>query len=416
MACREQHGEWILSSRVRVATAPLTLVVLFVLGAGTIPPAEAQTFTVLQTFAGSNGEGPYAGLVRDAAGNLYGATSEGGSFGDGVVFKLNPAGKETVLYSFTGVDGKSPNGVIRDARGNLYGTTYTGGSGQCKSDFGIGCGTVFRLDAKGNETVLHSFKGGPDGALPFAGVILDAKGNLYGTTANGGDVSSCNGSGCGVVFKLDPRGKETVLYRFTGGTTDVCNPAGGLLRHSGNLYGTTYSCGASGCGTLFKVDTSGTEILLHSFAGGTIDGAEPYAGLVQDADGVFYGTTVAGGAFGDGTVFKVSETGKETVLHNFAGGATDGEYPYAGVILDANGNLFGNTFQGGRSNWGTVFELNMKKGPTGRSAHITLLHSFTGSEGGGGPYGGVIRNAGNFYGTTSGGGRRGYGTVWQITK
>ena len=415
MTSLKPRGEWLLRSRWRRANAPLTLVILFVLAAGT-SPAEAQTFTVLHTFTGPNGEGAYAGLVRDAAGNLYGATSQGGSFGDGLVFKFNPAGKETVLYSFTGVDGNSPNGVIRDAHGNLYGTTYAGGSGQCRSDLGPGCGTVFRLDAKGNETVLHSFTGGADGALPFAGLILDAKGNLYGTAANGGAMSSCNGSGCGVVFKLDPSGKETVLYRFTGGTTDGCNPAGGLLRHKGNLYGTTYSCGASGYGTVFKLNTSGTETVLHSFAGGTTDGAEPYAGLVRDTEGVLYGTTLYGGQSSDGTVFMVSETGTETVLHNFAGGATDGEYPNAGVILDAKGNLYGDTFQGGPSNWGTVFELTMKKGPTGRRAHITLLHSFTGLKGGAGPYGGVIRVAGNLYGTTSGGGRRGDGTVWQITK
>jgi uncharacterized repeat protein (TIGR03803 family) len=415
MASREQRGEWISRLRLLPTCTPLTLVVLFVLGASAVPPVEAQIFTVLHNFTGSNGEGPYAGLIRDAAGNLYGTTSEGGSSGDGVVFKLNPDGKKTVLYSFTGVDGNSPNDVIPDDYGNLYGTTYAGGTGQCQSEFGTGCGTVFRLDMMGNETVLHSFTGGADGAFPFAGVILDAQGNLYGTAANGGDVSSCNGSGCGVVFRLDATGEEIVLYSFTGGTTDGCNPAGSLLRHRGSLYGTTYSCGASGYGTVFKVDTSGTETVLHSFAGGKTDGAEPYAGLVRNADGLLYGTTVYGGASGDGTVFKVSETGKETVLHNFAGGATDGEYPYAGITLDAMGNLYGDTFQGGPSNWGTVFELSTKKDSTGRSSRMTLLHSFTGLKGGG-PYGGVTRVAGHIYGTTSGGGRRGYGTVWQITK
>ena len=413
MAKREHQEEWISRSSLRPASALWTLVLLFALKASAIL-AAGQTFTVLHGFTGPDGLGAYAGLVRDTAGNLYGTTSEGGSSGDGVVFKLSPAGRETVLYSFTGSDGKSPNGVIRDAGGSLYGTTYTGGSGQCKSDFGTGCGTVFRLDVKGNETVLYSFTGGSDGALPFAGVILDAQGNLYGTTTTGGDMRSCDGSGCGVVFRLDPSGKETVLYSFTGAAADGCNPAGGLLRYKGSLYGTTYSCGGSGHGTVFKVDARGTRTILHSFSGGTADGAEPYAGLVRDAQGVLYGTTVYGGAFGDGTVFKVSETSKETVLHNFAGGATDGEYPYAGVILDTKGNLYGDTFQGGPSNRGTVFELNMKKVPAA-SAYFILLHSFTGLKGGG-PYGGIIRVAGNFYGTASGGGRRGDGTVWQIIR
>jgi uncharacterized repeat protein (TIGR03803 family) len=403
------------------------LIVVFVLWAGTVPSAQGQTFTDLYDFVGSDGEGPYAGLVRDPAGNLYGATSQGGTgqcrsyvgSGCGVVFKLDTAGREFVLYSFTGVDGNGPNGVIRDARGNFYGTTYAGGSGPC--NFGNGCGTVFRLDARGKETLLYSFTGGADGAFPFAGVILDAKGNIYGTTANGGDLGGCNGVGCGVVFKVDTNGSETVLYSFTGGTADGCNPAGAVLRHMGNLYGTTYGCGASGYGTVFKVDTSGTEIILHSFAGGATDGAEPYAGLVRDTEGVLYGTTVRGGGtgcydkFGCGTVFKVNKTGREIVLHSFAGGATDGEYPYAGVILDAKGNLYGDTFQGGPSNWGTVFKVNMKEGVSGRGRPITLLHSFAFSDGGG-PYGGLIRNAGILYGTTSGGGSGGYGTAWQITK
>jgi uncharacterized repeat protein (TIGR03803 family) len=425
MTSLRQDWGWISRIRLRAVSTTVTLAIVLLLGAVATQSGQAQTFADLYSFTGSNGEGPYAGLVRDTAGNLYGATSVGGSgqcgvlgMGCGTVFKLDRKGKETVLHSFTGPDGDSPNGVIRDASGNLYGTTYAGGSGQC--NFG-GCGTVFRLDVRGKETVLHSFTGGADGAFPFAGVVLDAKGNLYGTTFNGGDMScGSDGLGCGVVFKLDTRGAETVLYSFTGGATDGCNPAGGLVRdNAGNLYGTTYGCGASDFGTVFKVDADGAQTVLHSFSGGTKDGREPYAGLVQDTDGNLYGTTVYGGGtgyggYGCGTVFKVDTSGTETVLHSFSG-TTDGCNPFAGVILDVKGNLYGDTQSLGPSKWGTVYELNMRKGVKGRGGRITLLHSFAGSDGAE-PFGGVIRDArGNLYGTTSGGGSFGWGTAWKLT-
>jgi uncharacterized repeat protein (TIGR03803 family) len=216
----------------------------------------------------------------------------------------------TVLHRFTGADGHNPSEdghLIRDSAGNLYGTTSGGGAS--------GLGVVFKLNKTG-ETVLHSFTGGADGGTPYAGLTRDSAGNLYGTTYGGG------ASGGGVVFKVDTTGTETVLYNFTrkpGGT----NPYASLIQDSvGNLYGTTYYGGASIWGVVFKLDTTGTETVLYSFTGGA-DGAEPYAGLLRDSAGNLYGTTVFGGASNWGVVFKLNKTG-ETVLHSFTGGADGG--------------------------------------------------------------------------------------------
>jgi uncharacterized repeat protein (TIGR03803 family) len=217
-----------------------------------------------------------------------------------MVFKLDTAGRQTVLHSFAGApDGQFPNTkLVRDAAGNLYGTTELGGDPKC--NFTNGCGTVFKLDATGTETVLHSFTARPlDGAFPEGGLVRDAAGNLYGTTYFGG------ASDFGTVFKLDNAGMETVLYSFTGGTTDGAYPLAGLLQGAtGNLYGTTNLGGASNLGTVFRVTTSGTETMLHSLKGG--EGKNPRAGLARDTASNLYGTTSSGGPFNKGTVFKLS--------------------------------------------------------------------------------------------------------------
>jgi len=227
---------------------------------------------------------------------------------NGTVFKLNKAAKIRVLHTFSGPpDGQDPlGGVVRDAKGNLYGTTYMGG---VYNDYG----TVFKIDKTGKtgktgkETVLHSFSGA-DGSMPQATVILDAAGNLYGVTSSGGTSGNCNPFGCGVVFKLAPNSdgswKETVLYSFTG-QPDGSDPVGTLVRDAGsNLYGMTASGGSSGAGTVFMLDTSGKERVLHSFAGGA-DGWFPPAGLLLDSKGNLYGTTSDAGG-GTGTVFKLT--------------------------------------------------------------------------------------------------------------
>ena len=321
--------------------------------------------TVLYTFTGSYGGSSV--LVLDPQGNLYGTTASGGTYDFGTVFKVD-AGNQTTLYNFTGAkgDGITPiGGLVPDGLGNFYGTTDAGGiRTQCS---GSGCGTVFRVDAEWNEQVLYSFVGinpyKADGSEPKAGLVLDALGNLYGTTAGGGNracgVGVTNYGGCGTVFKLDATGNETVLYAFTGGA-DGENPAAGLVMDAqGNLYGAANG-GAAGGGTVFKLDTTGQLTVLHSFPEKAWDGTGP-GGLVLDAQGNLYGTTIEGGIHSSGTVFKLDSTGKETVLHIFATAAGDGSLPSGGLVLDAEGNLYGTTEGGGtrhnNSSGGTVFKL-----------------------------------------------------------
>jgi uncharacterized repeat protein (TIGR03803 family) len=401
-----QIRRWIQGIYGRTAGASLALAIMLVPAVLATGSAQAQIYTerVLYSFNSSpDGQLPLAGLVRDAQGNLYG-TTVGGGVGCGTVFKVDATGNETVLYTFpgTGVDGSQPQaGLVLDAQGNLYGTTLSGGAYYMY-------GTVFKVDAAGNETVLHSFgrPGSDDGANPMAGLVRDAQGNLYGTTVNGGHC-------CGTVFKVDSTGRETVLYNFTGGGDGQEPEAGLVLDAQGNLYGTTYyggdrTCNASrGCGTVFKLDATGNETVLHSFgSGGGGDGSLPNAGLVRDAQGNLYGTTYYGGVnrcyapnepYGCGTVFRVDTTGKETVLHSFGpGGGSDGSFPMAGLVRDAQGNLYGTTSSGGAYGYyGTVFKVDM----TGRE---TVLHSFgaTGADGVQPEAGLVLDASGSLYGTT----------------
>jgi uncharacterized repeat protein (TIGR03803 family) len=387
------------------AVAMITALMGMMLGASSVP-AQAQTYRLLYTFTGgADGSEPAAGLIRDASGNFYGTTGSGGPFGAGTVFLLEQTGKERVLYSFTGPDGSNPVGaLVRDAAGDLYGTTEGGGA--------FGAGVVFKTNDSGFVQVLHSFTGGADGANPVSGLLRDPAGNLYGTTVNGG------ASNAGTVFKLDPSGAETVLYSFTGGT-DGGNPAAGLVQDAaGNLYGTTAEGGdtscfkPSGCGTIFELDKAGLETVLHSFTGAP-DGEFPGAGLVRDTAGNLYGTTTNGGAgtlcvSSCGTVFKLDSTGTETVLYRFTGGA-DGGNPDAGLVRDAAGNLDGTTIGGGAHNDGTVFEL-------GIAGTETVLYSFTGQRGGSQPRAGLLRDsAGNLYGTTEFGGAFDAGVVFKLT-
>jgi uncharacterized repeat protein (TIGR03803 family) len=301
----------------------------------------------------------------------------------------------TDLYNFTGGhDGGSPYaGLIRDAAGNLYGTTYWNGIG--------GWGTVFKVDPTGTETVLYNFTGLADGANPSASVIRDAAGNLYGTTYAGGAFN------WGVVFKLDPTGTETVLHSFAGGVADGCTSLQGLVQDkTGNLYGTTEQCGATGHGVVFQVTPAGKETVLHNFAGGTTDGAYPVLGSLLLANGTLYGVTEEGGASGQGVVYKLSKSGFK-VLHSFAGGTTDGCFPYGSVVADKNGNGYGTTQMCGSSGDGVVWKISSK-------GTETVLHSFDGADGMG-PQAGVVLDAqGNIYGDTVAGGANNYGAVYKL--
>ena len=352
-------------------------------------------FTVLYTFTGgADGDSPSSGVIRDSAGNFYGTTSRGGAAGQGVVYKLDTAGHETVLYSFTGgVDGGSPqNSLTSDSAGNLYGTTYSGGAANM--------GVVYKLDTAGQETVLHSFRGGADGGTPEAGVIRDSAGNLYGTASIGGK------GGVGTVYQLDASGQETVLYSFPGVADGAFPYAGAIGDSAGNLYGTTISGGAWTEGAVYRLDTAGQQKLLHSFGGGA-DGRYPSAGVIRDSAGNLYGTTSQGGTAGWGVVYKLDTTGQETVMHSFTNGA-DGGDPYAGVILDSAGNLFGTAASGGTANKGVVYKLDT-------AGQETVLYSFTGGADGRYPTAGVILDsAGNLYGTTYFGGTGSHGVVYKL--
>jgi len=390
--------------------------------------SQAQTLTVLYSFKGSPDGSTPTGLVRDRAGNLYGVTYGGGvSFG-GTAFKLSLSGKESVLYSFLAGYGASPDSEPTLGEKNaLYGTTMYGGA--------YDTGAIFKITKKGDETVLYSFPGeGCCGntANPNA-MIWDEQGNLYGSTTMGGLAGGCFGAGCGSVFKLDPTGKVTVLYNFTGGK-DGFYPSGAIARDSaGNLYGATayggdFSCFPDGCGVVFKVDTAGKETVLHTFTGTGGDGAQPWSGLVRDKEGALYGTTLDGGTGpactsmenGCGTVFKISRTRKETILHSFTGTGADDPPIYATLVLDTEGNIYGTTPGGGSQNCnsgcGAVFMLD----PTGKD---TIFYEFTGGTNGFAPETGVILDAeGNIYGTTAGGGDlecdggNGCGTIFKLTR
>jgi uncharacterized repeat protein (TIGR03803 family) len=326
--------------------------------------------TVLHTFCAesgcTDGASPIAGLVLDQKGNLYGTTYFGGAYGYGAVFKLTPTGRYTVLHSFCAqtkcTDGAySEAGLVFDQKGNLYGTTYSGGI--------YGSGVVFKVTPKGKETVLYSFCAQTncvDGESPYAGLVLDLNENLYGTTLQGGSNSTDCVFGCGVVFKLTPEGKETVVYNFCSQTycADGAEPYAGLvLDRRGNLYGTTVEGGAYAYGVAFKLTPKGKETVLYTFCAETncTDGQGPIAGLVFDQNGNLYGTTENGGAPRDsGVVFKLSPEGKETVLYSFCwlDNCTDGAYPMAAVVFDQKGNLYGTTYHGGAyGNAGVVFKL-----------------------------------------------------------
>lgn len=400
------------------------LVVLFscIVWRCTLPAAYAQTESVLYTFTShADGGTPNGTLVRDPQGNLYGTASIGGSvlppcgdLGCGVVFRLAPDGTETTLHAFIGgADGSTPTaGLLLDSDGNLFGTTQFGGiiTRRCP----LGCGVVFKLTPNGSETVIYAFTGFSDGGYPQATLIQDSQGNLYGTTEGGGllqDVVHQENDGCGVIFRIDPSGVENVLYAF-----EPCKYQGvsNLLRDAqGNLYGTTYSGGTFGLGTVFELEPNRNFKILHSFSGGN-DGYGPVAGLVEDPEGNLFGTTASGGLENVGTVFEVTAQGAERVIYNFSlanytvAHYSNGFTPLCSLLRDRKGNLYGTTESGGVG-YGTVFELT----PNGAA---TFLYSFQPSPDGSAPRGTLLPDAsGNLYGTTWTGGAYNRGIVYRLT-
>jgi uncharacterized repeat protein (TIGR03803 family) len=374
------------------------------------------------------------------------------------------------LYDFkAGADGANPvGGLTLDSHGNLYGTTETGGAGSCIDFFHTGCGVVFKLSPSGQFTTIYQFQGGNDGAAPDAGVILDAQGNIYGTTfgGGGGNCTFALAGGCGTIFKIDASGKETVLFRFDGGLTGG-GPHAPLYRDpGGNLWGVTSvggiltnrQCSSAGCGTLFRLDQTGT-LLSRAFQGPPNDGATPQAGLIADPNGNLYGTTLSGGTNSSGILFKVSPNRKLTILHLFNGAAGDASNP-SGLLL-SGGKLYGPAFSGGANQGGAIYQVDLSgerllysfpegndgsvmfaQGTLARGQDGTLygttslgfleldngalysldttgifqtLHQFFGQPDGAQPQAGVIRDAaGNIYGTTEKGGASDAGTIFKF--
>ncbi len=429
VASTPSHQNWPVTARSPVTKAAMTGLVVFCLALAA-SPAQAQNYSIVYSFQCGPNDGSYpAGeLVADSDGNLYGTTAGGGTYGAGTIFELFANGQESVLYSFQGypTDGENPKGsLVRDAGGNLYGTTYQGGA--YSDQYRHGYGTVFELLANGSETVLHNFgASSTDGTYPWAGLARGVGGGLFGTTENGGS------HGGGTIFEVSAGGKYGVAHNFGGSSHDGSDPVGGVIADAaGNLYGTTTLGGddTCGCGIVFKLDNTGGETVLHNFEG-IPDGAGPEANLLLDAAGNLYGTTDGGGDSGCyyeggsggscGTVFKVTAAGEETVLYAFTGGA-DGGNPYlSGVVMDPNGNLYGATFQGGTftpydcfldgttDGCGVVFEV------TGAGKE-KVLHTFTGAPDGGMPLAGLVFSKGALYGTTNSYGANGCGTVFKIT-
>jgi len=403
------------------------------MSAGVIPQASAiasrtnsMNYKVVHSFVGApDGQNPYAGLI-DVGGTLYGTTYSGGEYhrygrSFGTVFSITPSGTERVLHNFgAGSDGISPHASLIDVSGTLYGTTVGGSSHTCGSS-STGCGTAFSITPSGTEKVLHNFGSGPDGAHPAASLI-EVNGTLYGTTAGGGDYYDCLG-GCGTVFSITPSGTYKVLHRFHGYPNDGNRPVASLIEVKGKLYGTTAGGGPNQWGMVFSITLSGREKVLHNFGG--IDGGSPRAALI-DVRGTLYSTTTFGGAGGDcntynkmcGTVFSITLSGTEKVLHRFGNG-TDGNSPVA-PLIKVKDTLYGTTEHGGAyscesyrqalvGGCGTVFSIT----PSGAEK---VLHNFGSGTDGFFPGAALSDVDGILYGTTEyGGDKYCCGTVFAFT-
>jgi uncharacterized repeat protein (TIGR03803 family) len=402
-----------LSLGATTTALAIVLVLIFV----ATHAAQGQTFNLLHAFTGgSDGASPEAGLTIDHGGNLYGTTN-GGGVGYGGVFKLAHKNSNWVfspLYSFAGgIDGAGTySRVVFGPDGSLYGVTY-GTDG--------GFGTAFKLQPAVTacktvlcpwmETVLYRFSGGSDGANPEGDLTFDQAENLYGATLQGG-------YGYGVVYELAPSNggwTESVLHSFERDNDGVFPGAGVIFDTSGNLYGTTAYGGTHGLGVVYQLTPSGsgwTENLLYTFQGGS-DGGVPLSGLIMDNSGNPYGTTSQDGAGSCGTAFELTPLNGSwsfQLLYSFGGSSGCG--PQASLMLDEAGNLYGTTLNGGANGQGSVFKLT----PSNGSWVYTSLHDFTGGGDGAFPVSNVVFDeAGNLYGTASEGGANGYGTVWEIT-
>jgi uncharacterized repeat protein (TIGR03803 family) len=393
--------------------------------------------TTIYSFDGA--DNPLGGLIEASDGNLYGTVQGGGTYAHGMLFRLTSGGVFTILYSFSGgADGAVPQpGLVQDPSGDLCGTTYAGGTN--------GAGTVFRISTNGTVAVLYSFSGGDDGANPRAGLVQARDGNLYGTTSGGG------GNANGTVFRITTGGVLTTLYSFADGQ-DAGFPTGFVRANSGDLYAVTVGFADNGKGTVLRFSTNGTVTRLYSFAGtndtepafcscpenkysrliqaddGDLYGTTPYGnsgptifrmstngalsvlcylegpawgGLLQTRDGLMYGTTSTGGDADYGTVFTTTTNGVLRTLHSFDP-AQDGAFPEGTLVLGGGSELYGTTPSGGpgfdpsqpySSGNGTIFRITT-------NGDFSVLHSFTGGDGGAYPQDLIKGSDGNLYGAT----------------
>ena len=407
-----------LSYDVTVKVHPAALDCSVASGAGTVDGANVTTVSVtcragaeslLHSFAGgpTDGDTPWSSLMQAGDGNLYGVTSSGGASNHGVVFRITPGGTESVLHSFAGgtTDGAHPQGPLLEASdGNFYGVTALGGAS--------GDGVVYRITPAGAESILYSFAGGTtDGANPTGRLLQAGDGNFYGITLTGGSDAVTGGAGnSGVVYRITPGGIETVLHSFVADASDFSAASSLIQGIDGNLYGLTDQDGANGRGSFFRITPSGSITTLYSFPGTTSDGVGPVGEPIQAADGNFYGATAGGNAsLVFGVVFKITPGGAETVLHSFTGGTTDGEEPQSGPIQANDGNLYGTTPYGGANNDGIVYQLTL-------NGTETVLHSFAGgtTDGANAVDGLIQAGDGTLYGVTTSGGASGKGAVFEI--
>lgn len=423
-------------ARKQFAQLYIAVFTVLVLTMAASPTAQAQTYSVIDTFNYMPGGSNPNALIQDAEDNLYGTTRVGGTFfcypvqqlTCGAVFRVDSAGNETVLYTFKGgPDGANPvTSLIRDSAGNLYGNTQGDGNLGDRS-------TVFKLDANGNETVLYDFEG-PEGCCQDSPLALDETGNLYGTSPYGGDLGcGYQNSGCGSIYRLTQAGHLTVIHTFTG--EDGMQPEGGVIVDKNSLYGSTILGGnlscftpvgrygvPEGCGTVYKLDRNGKLTVLHTFSGQS-DGSAPL-GLIRDPGGNLYGIAQYGGDLtcyapaGCGTVFKVDTSGKFSVLFTFTSALTDSPRYASHLMRDAAGNLYGVSQFGGANFSGFLFKL----APNGTFTNLFNFPSTANVPDGSDPQGVVMDSAGNFFGSMlilgqedDGCGPTGCGTIFEIT-
>lgn len=396
------------------------LIFAFCIAAAIASPA--QTFTTLASFDGTNGVFPYAGLVQGPNGNFYGTTGGGGSYGNGTVFEVTPAGQVTTLYSFCSQpscsDGATPWGLMLATNGNFYGITSSGGTDQT--------GTIFEITPAGQLTTIYRFCSQPecdDGVYPEGTLVQARNGNFYGTTSRGGI------NGTGTVFEVTAKGELTTLHSFSyeGSDADGNYPSGLVQATNGNLYGTTYEggdspdCGiAQGCGTAFEMTPAGELTTIYTFCARVhcTDGGLP-GGLIEVTNGSLYGTTSQGGANVDcsfylcGTVFEMTPAGRLTTIYTFCAQpkCADGQSPF-GLLQATDGNFYGTADTFDVSNYGTIFALTAK-------GELTTLYNFCTQNNcadGEKPHAGMLQGTdGVFYGTTTGGGTYGDGVVFSLS-